>query len=157
MSGIGLVRIGGGRRQASIERRAAQRYWRQRLKELEMDDRDVVRLLSVARAAVGVVWLLAPHKVIKAWTGEDPTSVSARVVGRGFGGRDLALAVGTLITLKDERALATWLKAGALSDAADAVSTLAAFRELGSGRRLFWAATAAGTTVLGLRLAGAVD
>ena len=58
---------------------------------------------------------------------------------------------------KDERALATWLKAGALSDAADAASTLAAFRELGSVRRLFWAGTAAGTTALGLRLAGAVD
>lgn len=121
-----------------------------------MDDRDVVRLLSVARAAVGVIWLLAPHKVIKAWTGEDAASLSARMVGRGFGGRDLALAVGTLITLKDERALATWLKAGALSDAADAVSTLAAFRELGSVRRLFWAATAAGTAALGLRLAGAL-
>jgi hypothetical protein len=94
---------------------------------------------------------------IKAWTGEDPTSVSARVVGRGFGGRDLALAVGTLLTLEDERALATWLKAGALADAADAVSTLAAFRELGSVRRLFWAATAAGTAALGLRLAGAID
>ena len=63
-----------------------------------MNDRDVVRLLAVARAAVGVIWLLAPHKVIKAWTGGDPTSVSARVVGRGFGGRDLALAAGTLIT-----------------------------------------------------------
>jgi hypothetical protein len=110
-----------------------------------MDDRDVVRLLGVARAAVGVIWLLAPHKPIKAWTGEDPTSVAARVVGRGFGGRDLALAVGTLLTLKDERALATWLKARALSDAA------------GSVRRLFWAATAAGTAALGLRLAGAVD
>jgi hypothetical protein len=92
--------------------------------------------------------------VIKAWTGEEATSVSARVVGRDFGGRDLALAVGTLTTLKDEHALATWLKAGALSDAADAVSTLAAFRELGSVRRLFWAATAAGTTALGVRLAG---
>jgi hypothetical protein len=107
--------------------------------------------------AVGVIWLLAPHKPIKAWTGEDPTSVSARAVGRGFGGRDLALAVGTLLTLEDERALATWLKAGALADAADAVSTLAAFRELGSVRRLFWAATAAGTAALGLRLAGAID
>jgi hypothetical protein len=106
---------------------------------------------------VGVVWLLAPHKPIKGWTGEDAASVSARVVGRGFGGRDLALAVGTLVALKDGRALATWLKAGALSDAADAVSTLAAFRELGSVRRLFWAATAAGTSALGLRLAGAVS
>jgi len=62
--------------------------------------------------------------------------------------------VGTLITLKDERALATWLKAGALSDAADAGEHPGAFRELGSVRRLFWAATAAGTTALGLRLAG---
>jgi hypothetical protein len=121
-----------------------------------MGDRDVVRLLSVARAVVGVIWLLAPHKVIKVWTGENAPSVSARVVGRGFGGRDLTLAVGTLITLKDERALATWLKAGALSDAADAGSTLAVFRELGGVRRLFWAATAAGTAALGLRLAGAV-
>ena len=122
-----------------------------------MDDRDVVRLLSVARATVGVIWLLTPRKLIKAWTGEDATAVSARVVGRGFGGRDLALAVGTLITLKDERTLATWLRAGALADAADAVSTLAAFRELGSVRRLFWAATAAGTAALGLRLASAVE
>jgi hypothetical protein len=129
---------------------------RQCLKELAMEDRDVVRLLAVARAAVGVIWLLAPDKVIKAWTGEDVASVSARVVGRGFGGRDLALAVGTLITLEDERALATWLKAGALSDAADAVGTLAAFKELGSVRRLFWAAAAAGTTALGVRLAGTV-
>ena len=116
-----------------------------------MNDRDVVRVLSVARAAVGAIWLLAPHKPIKAWTGEDPTAVSARVVGRGFGGRDLAHTVGTLITLKDGRALATWLKAGALSDAADAVGTLAAFRELGSVRRLFWAATAAGTAALVLQ------
>ena len=122
-----------------------------------MDPRDVVRLLSVARAAVGVLWLVAPHTAIRAWTGKDATAVAAQVVGRGFGGRDLALAVGTLITLKDQRALATWLKAGALSDAADALSTLAAFRELGSARGLFWAATAAGTTALGLRLAGAVD
>ena len=101
-----------------------------------MDDRDVVSLLSVARATVGVIWLLTPHKLIKAWTGEDATAVSARVVGRGFGGRDLALAVGTLITVKDERPLATWLKAGALADAADAMSTLAAFKELGSARRV---------------------
>jgi hypothetical protein len=121
-----------------------------------MDNRDVVRLLSVARAAVGVLWLVAPHKVIKAWTGEDAASVSARVVGRGFGGRDLALAVGTLLTREDGRALAMWLKAGALSDAADAVSTLATYRKLGSARGLFWTATAAATTALGLRLAGAV-
>lgn len=45
-----------------------------------MEDRDVVKLLSVARAAAGVIWLLAPHKLIKAWTGEDATAVSARVV-----------------------------------------------------------------------------
>jgi hypothetical protein len=121
-----------------------------------MDHRDVVRLLSVARGAVGVLWLVAPHKVIKAWTGEDAASVSARVVGRGFGGRDLALAVGTLLTREDGRALAMWLKAGALSDAADAVSTLATFRKLGSVRGLFWTATAAASTALGLRLAGAV-
>jgi hypothetical protein len=44
------------------------------VKELEMEDRDVVRVLSVARAAVGAIWLLTPHKLIKAWTGEDATS-----------------------------------------------------------------------------------
>jgi hypothetical protein len=63
------------------------------------------------------------------------SSVAARVVGRGFGGRDLTLAVGTLITLKDERRC-DLAQGGALSDAADAVSTLVAFRKLGSVRWL---------------------
>ena len=67
----------------------------------------------------------------------------------------MALAVGTLITLKDERAVATWLKAGALSDAADAVSTLVAFRKLGSVRRLLGGDRRRYNRA-GLRLAGAV-
>ena len=125
--------------------------------DLDMDERELARLLGLGRVVLGVTMFLMPRQAVKRYMGEDDPSWTSAMAIRGMGARDVALGTGLMIALEDDGEIARWLEAGALADAGDFLSTLAHFRQMPSLRRLLWLATAGSATFLGLRLAGALD
>jgi hypothetical protein len=124
---------------------------------MEMEDRDLARMLGLGRALIGATMVLAPRKAARSYMGEyDPPSSTAMSL-RGLGARDIALGTGLLIAVENDGEVSRWLEAGALADAGDFLATLANFRELPTMRRLLWLVTAGSATYLGLRLAGTLD
>jgi hypothetical protein len=117
-----------------------------------MDDRATVGLLEVGRMAAGSALLLAPRLAVRVWTGRAARPLD-RMVARSLGGRDLALALGTLSALGRRRPLVPWLLAGALADASDTLGTLSGYPQLTRGRRGVLLASSCGAAALGLRLA----
>ena len=73
------------------------------------------------------------------------------MLGRALGGRDLSLGLGALAALNQEDAesASVWVAAGALCDALDAATTLAAWRELPRVTRWFVLSSAAGASLAG--------
>lgn len=124
---------------------------------MDMEDRDLARLIGLGRLALGVTMVLAPRKAASAYMGDEMPSYSTAMAIRGLGARDIALGMGLLVALDNDGEVPRWLEAGALADAGDFLSTLANFRELPSLRRLMWVATAGTATFLGLKLAGSLD
>jgi hypothetical protein len=74
-----------------------------------------------------------------------------RVFGRALGARDLALGLGALRALRegDDDAARAWMAGHALSDGADLLATLAAWRDLPTGPMLFAVAMAGASTAIG--------
>ena len=87
------------------------------------DDRQVATWYAAGRLALGAGLVLVPG-VLKGWIGEDAGRPGTKVVARAFGARDIAIALGTLLALEEGTAVRRWLQAGALVDAADALSSL---------------------------------
>jgi hypothetical protein len=125
--------------------------------DLEVEDRDLARLLGLARIVLGAASFVAPRWVVRMWTSEDSMSTTLPMAVRGLGARDAAIGIGLLVALENDGAVSRWLEASALSDAADALSTLAAWRRLPGFRRVWLLALEAGSAWLGLQLAAALD
>jgi hypothetical protein len=81
------------------------------------------RALAIAQArgriAVGVAFLVAPSLAGRFWVGSEARRPGARVLGRAFGARDLALGLGVVIALDRGAPVRGWLEASALADASD--------------------------------------
>jgi hypothetical protein len=122
-----------------------------------MDDKDAARMLGLVRVAFGAVVLIAPRWGIRVWLGDRDPSPAARAATRGLGGRDIALGLGLLTALENDGPAARWLEAGAVADASDAVAALSGARRFPLVKLVPYFAVAAGATVLGLRLAEALD
>lgn len=88
------------------------------------------RLIAIGRTGVGLVALTAPSLPLRPWIGSRRDDAGALALGRALGGRDLALGMGVLMSGRHDRPIRGWVEAGGLADAADAVATLIAFREL---------------------------
>jgi hypothetical protein len=114
-------------------------------------------MLSFVRLVIGVGFFLMPRRLGRWWTGEEDISTTSRMALRSLGGRDAALAVGTLVALENNGNVRGWLEAGALSDASDAVSTLSNWGDLPPLRRLLGLASSVTATVIGLNLAQSFD
>ena len=118
--------------------------------------------VAAARVAIGVLALARPGVPSRPWVGvgagaeEGTAGLAARVLGRALGGRDLALGLGALAALTQENSESSsaWVAAGALCDALDVATTLAAWRELPRVTRWLVASSAAGASLAGV--AGAV-
>jgi hypothetical protein len=97
-----------------------------------------------------------PWVGVGAGADEGTAGLAARVLGRALGGRDLALGLGALaaLTQADAESSSAWVAAGALCDALDVATTLAAWRELPRVTRWFVLSSAAGASLAGV--AGAV-
>jgi hypothetical protein len=122
-----------------------------------MDEKETARLLALLRVLFGAGLFLAPRKATRMWTGSDDVEFPVDVAARGMGARDIALGIGTLIALESGANPRGWLEAGALSDAADAIGTLAAWRDLPGIRRLLLLGSEVGAALLGAQLAAALD
>jgi len=84
-----------------------------------MEQRDLAIAQARGRMAVGLAFLVAPSLAGRLWVGDVAARSGARVLGRAFGARDLALGLGVVIALDRGAPVRGWLEASALSDAAD--------------------------------------
>ena len=84
-----------------------------------MEPRDLAIAQARGRIAVGLAFFVAPSLAGRLWVGGDARRPGARVLGRAFGARDLALGLGVVIALDRGAPVRGWLEASALSDAAD--------------------------------------
>jgi len=123
------------------------------LGELDIDERELVQVLSFVRLVIGVGFLVLPRRLGRWWTGEEDISTTSRMALRSLGGRDVALAVGTLVALENDGNVRGWLEAGAVADASDAIGTLTNWGDLPGLRRLFGLASSVSAVALGLNLA----
>ena len=106
--------------------------------------------VAAGRVALGLVALARPDVPARPWVGESADDLSAQVFGRALGARDLALGLGALSALRQPRpASASWLAAGALSDALDVAATVAAWPQLPRRTRWLVAASAGGAALAG--------
>lgn len=126
------------------------------LESYDIEDRDLVRYLSMARVSIGAVTALMPRRAIRVWLGE-PATPGLRHAARSLGARDVALGIGTLVALENGGDVSRWLEAQAMSDAADAAATLANFKQMPRRRRWLLLVAPVVAAILGLNLAGAFD
>jgi hypothetical protein len=108
---------------------------------------------AAARVAVGVVALTWPSVPARPWVGASADELTAEVLGRALGARDLALGLGTLAAIRKAPA-GPWpagalFAAGALSDALDVAITAAAWPRLPRTTRWLVAASAGGAAIAG--------
>ena len=118
-----------------------------------MDRRTLARALALTRVGIGVGFLVAPRVAVRVWTGERATVASA-LAARSVGGRDLALGAGALAALSRGRDARTWLRAGAVADAADALGMLAGVGRLPRARAALLLTSASVAAIAGLGLSG---
>lgn len=112
-----------------------------------MDARLLTRLLACGRIGIGLALFAAPRTAARLWLGHEVSS-STGLLARGLGARDLAIGVGQLTTLDDDRDVGPWLDAGAVADLADTTAVVLARRDLAPR-------TVAGTVVVAAGAAGA--
>jgi hypothetical protein len=72
------------------------------LSYVDLDERELVQMLSFVRLVIGAGIFLMPRRLGRWWTGEEDISTTSRMALRSLGGRDVALAVGTLIALEND-------------------------------------------------------
>ena len=125
--------------------------------DVDLDERELVQMLSFVRLVIGVGFFVMPRRLGRWWTGEEDISTTSRMALRSLGGRDVALAIGTLIALDNDGNVRGWLEAGALADASDAVGTLTNWGDLPSVRRLLGLASSVSAVTVGLNLAQSFD
>src|SRR5918992_41210 len=95
-----------------------------------MEPRDLAIAQARGRIAVGAAFLVAPSLAGRLWVGGEARRPGAKVLGRAFGARDLALGLGIVIGLDRGTPVRGWLEASALADATDFVATVLARRSL---------------------------
>ena len=124
---------------------------------MDMDEKDLARMLGFGRVVLGAASFLSPRKVARFWTGESPEMAVSHMAVRGMGARDIALGLGTLIALENDGAVRGWLEASALADAGDAASTILSWKRFGSVRKVGWLAVELAAAYLAMQLADALD
>ena len=125
--------------------------------DLDLDERELVQMLSFVRLVIGVGFFVMPRRLGRLWTGEEDISTTSGMALRSLGGRDVALAVGTLVALENDGNVRGWLEAGAFADASDAVSTISNWGDLPFLRRLVGLASSVSAVTIGLNLAQSFD
>lgn len=112
------------------------------------DARRIARTMAFGRIGLGASYLLTPGLALRVWPGAAvATGPVAKLLARSVGGRDLAIGLGTLLSLKHATPVRGWLEAGALADLSDAVAVAIAFKHLPRIRSTLMLALASGAVV----------
>lgn len=122
-----------------------------------MDDRDLLRKLSIMRLAIGISLFAAPRLAVKVWTGESSDSPALVLAARALGAREVALAAGTLAAMENGGAARRWVEAAVIADAADALSVLGRLPGMAPIQRLGQLVGAGGAAILGIKIASSID
>jgi hypothetical protein len=122
-----------------------------------MEPRDLAILQARGRIAVGLAFLVAPSLAGRLWVGDDARPAGARVLGRAFGARDLALGLGVVIALDRGAPVRGWLEASVLADASDFTAGLLGAEALPRRLRPGVLALGAGSAALAAWLSRALD
>lgn len=123
----------------------------------EADEKEIARVISLARCVAGAMMLMAPRRAAKGWSGIDHDEVPTRMAMRSLGARDLAIGMGTLFALSHKGPVRGWVEAGMLSDAADAVNSVVAMPNASKVRSIFWATTSGAAALVGYRISLTID
>lgn len=112
-----------------------------------MDDRTTARLIGAGRALFGLLCLVAPKLV----AGPNRSQATPLALGwiKLFGIRDVVLGVGALQSINEHHPDTSWVKMGAIADTADAVTVLAARKQVGTPFTLATLSLAVPAAVLG--------
>jgi len=113
-----------------------------------MDASTLARLIALGRLGLGAGLTVAPGLAGRAWVGADGASTGAKVIGAGFGARDMAIGGGLWHALEGGADARPWLLAGAAGDVVDLLATVAAGRSLPLLGRVGLPVFAAGGVVL---------
>lgn len=112
--------------------------------------RALVTVFGIGRLLFGVALLAVPGRVSRGWVGRDDAPTA--VMGRGLGGRDIALGAGTACTAARGGDPTPWLVGGVVADASDVVAAIAAGDAIPRNGRLGALAIAGGSVLAGLAL-----
>jgi hypothetical protein len=122
-----------------------------------MRPRTLARLQALGRLGIGAGFAVAPGVVGGAWVGAPADRREGQVLAIALGGRDVALALGTLRALSAGYGAGPWLRAGIVADVADLVATLRARDRLPPIAVPATVAIASGSILLGAWLQAAAD
>ena len=120
-----------------------------------MPYRNIARIFSSLRIALGFAELLLPERVGRIWSGAERAPRTALM--RSLGARDVALGSGTLLALGSGGKARPWLRAAVAADVADAVGTAIADRRSPANGRRLALVLALFSAILSSRLAAVVE
>src|SRR3954447_14832490 len=95
-----------------------------------MDAKQKALVFGAIRVCVGAGLVAAPGFAGRVWVGPDADGPGAKVFARAIGARDLLLGARTITAVRGEREAKHWIASGWAADAADALATLVAWRNL---------------------------
>lgn len=120
--------------------------------------RRMTALWAALRIGLGVAALIKPRLASQAWVGPDASrGLTAVVLGRAAGGRDVALGAGAVASAVAGAPLTPWVLAGGGADAVDAAATWLGGPGLPRWRRILVTAVSAGSALTAVFLATRVD
>lgn len=102
----------------------------------ELDERELVRNLSVARVGLGAAGLLAPRMVTRTVLGRGMASRSASFLVRIWATREIALGMATLHEMDADEPSRRLVELNAAVDAVDAAAAVVAWGALPRRTRL---------------------
>ena len=125
-----------------------------------LDVRATIKAIAAGRIALGSCYVLAAGPALKRWPGRgsstDEDRAMQRLLARSIGGRDLALAIGSLLALSHDKPVRGWVEAAMLADAVDAVAIGLALRRVPRVLGLLLFAGSVGTALVERKLASSL-
>lgn len=109
--------------------------------------------LAATRVVLGCAALAVPEVAGRAWIGKGADGRDRAVLLRALGGRDVALGVGAVLSLRTGRDVRRWLLMGATSDLVDTVASAAGFAALPRWRRWLVLLASGGAACAGVAIA----
>lgn len=120
-----------------------------------MDERQLLRIVSAGRVAVGVTAVALPGRMGRSWVGE--AGAGTKVFARAFGVRDVAIGVATMQALDAGRPVRQLTVLGMACDAVDVTATVLAVRSIGIRRVISSGGIALSAAAIGAYVANRIE